>query len=463
MELNFLKRAITSIFRNPGKAIILLLLIFILGVALSGALSVVNAVHSTNQNIRRNMRPIVTISYDEDAALTEADEQAQSVPISIDLIRQIGDLEYVRHFDYSLATSLDSFELSEYTPNRVFAWTRPSGVPVMFTLMGTSRTGVSHIEEGVIELVAGRTFAEEEMDVIDETAPIPTLISYPFAEVNNLMLEQVFSLEAIIIYDNTLTSLSEMFEEENIAVKQEYQFKIIGIFDIPNREIIEFHQLSVNEHNQYRYMLNRIYIPNQSISIISDFIEEERSLLGRSPRPPWVNSIFLLHDPFDLKVFREEVESLLPDGFIVEDLSDSYDAISSSLVTIEEIANGILWVSIFATLLILSLFITLFLRDRRYEMGVYLALGEKRSRIISQILIEVMVVAVLGTTLAILSGNIISRTISRSMLHNELTAIADKEEEERLAQLNSLTITTIVFPANTGLLLSLLQSLFLII
>jgi len=71
-------------------------------------------------------------------------------------------------------------------------------------------------------------------------------------------------------------------------------------------------------------------------------------------------------------------------------------------------------------LIILSLLITLFLRDRKHEIGIYLALGEKKGKIITQILTEVLSVSIIGITLSLFAGNIISDGISQQMIHNNM-------------------------------------------
>ncbi|NLC34162.1 MAG: FtsX-like permease family protein, partial [Erysipelothrix sp.] len=70
-------------------------------------------------------------------------------------------------------------------------------------------------------------------------------------------------------------------------------------------------------------------------------------------------------------------------------------------------------------ILILSLVIVLFLRDRKHELGIYLSLGDKRTKVVSQILMEVMMIALLGFTLSIFSGNLIAKGLSNSLVSED--------------------------------------------
>lgn len=83
--------------------------------------------------------------------------------------------------------------------------------------------------------------------------------------------------------------------------------------------------------------------------------------------------IFVLNDPLEIEDFREAVEPMLPEFYIVSDVSSAFSNLESSMERMLWIADIVLVVSMVTTLLILSLLITLFLRDHRYVMGIYLS------------------------------------------------------------------------------------------
>jgi len=117
--MNLFKRSMTSITRNLGKTIILLILVFILGSVIAGAISVYGAIHNTDMNLRRNMRPIVSIGTDGgalmeywedfDFVMTFPTEQAILFPEDI---RAIGQLEQVYFYDYAIQSGLGSLDLA---------------------------------------------------------------------------------------------------------------------------------------------------------------------------------------------------------------------------------------------------------------------------------------------------------------------------------------------------------------
>jgi len=113
--MNFLKRVLTSIIRIPVKSFILFLLIFVLGSALSGALSVRNAIHVTDLSLRQNMRPVIALAEIWDYLDDEArDEAYNNFPRSnlFDDLYAIGELPYVDYFDSRVLSHLGGIVLT---------------------------------------------------------------------------------------------------------------------------------------------------------------------------------------------------------------------------------------------------------------------------------------------------------------------------------------------------------------
>jgi len=180
---------------------------------------------------------------------------------------------------------------------------------------------------------------------------------------------------------------------------------------------------------------NRIYVPGPVAEDHVLFNNEQYDLMtGDEPyildnRINLIN-IFVLEDPLEMRSFREAVINLIPDSewYLVEDFSNTYSEISHSMETMQWLASRVTRVSIGLGILILNLLITLFLRDRKHEIGIYLALGERKIKIVCQIMIEVLAIALVGITLALFTGNLLSRHISETMIRNDLISSQETTE-----------------------------------
>ena len=186
--MNFFKRAMTSIKRRPGKSVILLLLVFILGNIISGAISIQQAVGNTEANLRRNLPAVATVNKDWDAQYRHQDTTGENIneEITPEIIRQLGELDYVKEFDYSATMQLFSSELERFShPDPEMEWADWDYLEVeglnQFRLKGVHNPEILDINAGVIELVQGRVFTEQDMQSFNSVNSV-AIISQEFAD-----------------------------------------------------------------------------------------------------------------------------------------------------------------------------------------------------------------------------------------------------------------------------------------
>ena len=80
-------------------------------------------------------------------------------------------------------------------------------------------------------------------------------------------------------------------------------------------------------------------------------------------------------------------------------------------------------------ILIIGLISLLFLRERKHEMGIYLALGERKMNIALQILIETIAVSLIAVCISIFTGNLVAKNISNKMLENQISESYNKNDQ----------------------------------
>ena len=459
-----------------------MLLVFILGTVTAGAISVQGAIQNTDANLRARMQPIVSIS-DDWRAWHESEEVQRWEELTADWnwgwpdpdgewdlfhadpdhpmraympelerllpehIRAVGALPYVYFYDFVIRSSLQSFNVQRLSQqgNR---W-REDWEPEWFELFGTSSTNMVQIDQGVINLLQGNQFTAN--DLVPGGNQSAILVSQEWANFNGLGIGSTFELYNIVNAVNSDPDVwiswgPEMFSDENVWELVGMQFTIIGIFEVPVNE--DANQNDPNAEWRREERLNTFYVPNWVLedihrrTALAQIAASEDA--GLEPSSWWLEQnenedefggmhvvpLFILDNPRDMEDFRAAAYEIIPSFWQIEDMASAFGDIESSMATLETIAFWVLWVSVGATLLILTLLITLFLRDRRYEMGVYLAIGEKKSRIVSQILMEVVVTALVGITFAVFAGHFISSTMSSNMLMNELQAAREPDPND---------------------------------
>ena len=113
---------------------------------------------------------------------------------------------------------------------------------------------------------------------------------------------------------------------------------------------------------------------------------------------------------------------------------DTYNLVAGPIESLSTISNIVLIVSVIVSIIILTLVIVLFLKDRKHEIGIYVSLGEVKWKMITQIVLEVFVVAILAVSLSLLSGIKLGKVISDEVLKSAMI----KEEEVVDSQLEKI-------------------------
>ena len=113
---------------------------------------------------------------------------------------------------------------------------------------------------------------------------------------------------------------------------------------------------------------------------------------------------------------------------------DTYNLVAGPIESLSTISNIVLIVSVIASIIILTLVIVLFLKDRKHEIGIYVSLGEVKWKMITQIVLEVFVVAIIAVSLSLLSGIKLGKVISDEVLKSAMI----KEEEVVDSQLEKI-------------------------
>jgi len=193
--------------------------------------------------------------------------------------------------------------------------------------------------------------------------------------------------------------------------------KIVGIVEPILPEIPEANDFDAL--HQFAFMKStvqhRLYVPNIVAEMMFHISEQ-----GDYPLNLFIYNFFLLNDPMDFEAFALEVENLPNGPWRAFDFSAGFSIISTSMISIQEMADLVLLMAIGATLLIISLVLLFFLRERKHEVGIYLALGEQKKNIVFQMLLELLPIIMLGMTIALFIGSVLAGGLSQEMLRQTL-------------------------------------------
>jgi len=469
--MTFLNRGILNIIRKPGKSFLLLITVFLLGLLLSSAISIRNAINQTEVNLRSRLPATATLDWEFRAEGYLDDGTIFLEFPTAEMISEVGQLSYVRSYDFSAISSVVSrelewvdsttaieslvYEIAQDDPNlfdvlnlgSLTVGLRENGAQVeIFPIQGVSSSNPSDLELGIISLTSGRFMTEVELV---QGSPV-IVVSESFAEFNDLQIGSTFTLEDnvyddVLMYESGIMMNFMYWHLDDFLLAQEViEVEVIGIFEV------NYSNLYVDRDNVEMVawyladLYNTIYMPFQlQESMARELLPYTMDLIARrsdlfydgvgtqtnltDELPLVLTATFILYDARDLAIFAEAAADILPEGWGIYDFSNAFAPMTSSMDNMLWLANLIFWGGMLATVAVLSLLITLFLRDRRDEIGIYRALGETKRKITGQILMEILLISTIGIVFAFFAGNIFANEISRSMLEQDLF----QQEEER--------------------------------
>ena len=474
--MNVVNRVSKSILRNPIKSLILLVLVTTLCSIIAGGVLVRQATDNTMINLRRGMPPLVSIEVDFEELTTRyysiieegphaGDSVVDFVWVEADLfyvshaqLIELGNLPYVATLDLPISAWVVNMDLNSGTHE--LGNYGMSTMRGQFFASGVLETDIIYFTEDVLTLVGGRSFLESDLQTDEATQPI--LISAHTSEQNGLFAGDIITLYATVpgripMDDGTFIVYERSYTKEYAYARMPRMFEIIGIFDRGEAEVIHSVQM---ELELMMYFNDRVFMPYHVAYEMNDFFMtqlqnqtiENLQAYGHSDEEiadflsenyfdlmPPIN-LFVLYDVEDIDAFTKAAEEILPPLAHIRVASNSFFAIESSMNTLNELVDLVLWVAICATILIIGLLLVLYLYDRRKELGIYLALGEKKLTIVRQIIMEVLVVSIVGITLALFIGNQLAPVISLELLETEMLRVHEEDRRDREVVWNSGTI-----------------------
>ncbi len=134
---------------------------------------------------------------------------------------------------------------------------------------------------------------------------------------------------------------------------------------------------------------------------------------------------FYLDDPASVDAVEEWAatqSSIDWDRYILDGNDAAYEAMMAPVENAADQADTIMLVVLIAGVVVLALILTLWARDRMYETGVLLAIGESKARVVMQYVSEVLIVAVLAFALSLASGELVAQKVGDRLLQQEISA-----------------------------------------
>ncbi|HCO71671.1 MAG TPA: ABC transporter permease, partial [Enterococcus sp.] len=143
------------------------------------------------------------------------------------------------------------------------------------------------------------------------------------------------------------------------------------------------------------------------------------------------SATYTLSDPSEMTAFVEEAEGLIDtETYSIQTNDQMYQSMLTPLNNVASFAKNIIVLVAAAGIIILTLIVMMSIRERRYEIGVLLSLGESRAKVILQFFTEIFVCMVFALGIAAASGNLVGNAVGEQLLAQQTETTTDQAATE---------------------------------
>ncbi len=386
-----IKHATLSLLRKPAKAVMIFVIISVVyGLVFTGII-IQNSVKSSKEYVRKELGAVVSMAADSIRVINRrmSGDEFRRLELPVSVAQEMAKDPLVKELYITQTANVSNDALksavnlgNENGGGFSISIGRGAENGSSFTLSGCSSDTPLEFYNGSYKLTQGK------LRVAGDAGKDTLIISDEFASMNNL----------------SVGSLVELTGSNGVS----YTFEVIGTFS-----------------GSESFMVDQMYTSLDSVY----------KLEGIGAGQETASSInFLLYDPLDVDQFIKQHEDKLPNEYLVLDANDSeYQSLTKPLDLISTIVSILLVVVFIAGALIMLAIITIFVRDRRNEIGLLLSSGEGKCKIIFQFILEILMVSVLSFVLAAGTSRFSSDYVADWIVKNQLV-------EEDTAS-SSITVT----------------------
>jgi len=408
-------RAFAYIRKQKAKTFLLLILFFVIGNIVLAGLSVQYAASAAETLTRQEIGTDITYTLNNQQV--RSDEQKGVLETTVDTstlsgaptyanLQKIVDSSYVATYDAIATYEVTSDTLTPYTyvsTGTTTTTTDPGGnrpgdfVPGSYTSAGDfsfkTFTSVSPTDftSETSTLTSGRLATQAEID----SGALVAIIEKTMADNNSLKVGDTIELTP------TMTGFTT----------KAVTFTIIGIYTTSST----IDDRMARMIGSSLLPQNQIYTPFLSLKTIGYTDTQINNTVLSS-------GVIKLVDPENLTLFKAEAATKVTLTYGTLDANDRlYNQLAGPIESLGSVSKTLVWIVAAAGAAILALITALTVNQRKNEIGILLAVGESKLRIIGQFVVEVAAIAVIAFTLSVFTGTYVGKYISTQTLANYTT------------------------------------------
>lgn len=380
--MNNFKRALIYVMANKGKTALVFIIFFVTMAAVSvGFISKKMYDNTLQEAFAEGAVPVyITPEYPDTMVGNLTYDWSDYIEVSTQNYLDMANLEQVVDSTIELSSDiyLGDFQLADEVENQGY------------DTLSVTYTDAPNNEESYYDEALSLEYDKDEYKNIENSV----ILNDQFLELNDLEVGDKIDLDMNSAYTETSVI------EELAAI----EFTIVGSYSTsPTREMIDQEKADAETYDYepdltFGYLYNKAYMPEQVGLKINTVYEENAS---GTDSGIWTNATFDLNSLNDVDSFKEDAEAIT--GFPLEIGYDSYSEVLEGLQLIQSINYMIkyfLMAGVTVVIILLTVIITLFIRGRKKELGILVALGETKKNIFIQLVMEQAIILMIATIIS---------------------------------------------------------------
>lgn len=132
------------------------------------------------------------------------------------------------------------------------------------------------------------------------------------------------------------------------------------------------------------------------------------------------NVTFTMAEPAKTSAFVKAAKKYIDtDKLTLTSDASQYKTAAANMKNVAAFASKIVWLVSIAGILILGLIIILIIRERRREIGILVALGESKPKVVAQLFTELLAILIVALGIATAAGNGVSGVIGKQLVQQQ--------------------------------------------
>ncbi len=419
--MNCFQLAVRSVIRRPVKSMLLFSVVFMISLFLLSGMASKNAGVAVQDKTRQAVGAGIMLMENEEDRHTRIDEIINKIGentegsldgVTVEKLELAGGTSWATYTDNSFETlQIDDIEkitavsgISDYnittavTPVNPVNFTRieDSDVDQSSDFLGVSLIGNRKMEldpnvlSGNVTIKDGRMITADNSDVC--------VISKELAEKNQLSVGDKLKF-------------NDCHDREDPSA---YEAEIVGIYEVKQK--------------MTPYMSGDTFRSENVIFTDLSFPEKAE---GKAGNPLYEKAYFKVQDVKQYDTTKDAIKKVKIDWkrYDLIDNNGNLETMSSNFNDLEDVSQILIYVVIAASSIILFLVFVFWLKNRTQEIGILLALGTPKIKILGQILLEALLIGALAVTLSFTAAPGVSKITADYLVKQQ---VRQAEEQELL-------------------------------